>query len=99
MVYHLGKEGEQVAGELQTELDYIGRWCDEAGTMVISSKASIAYFSLNNHITNTNCGSVFRDLGVQFDQSFAFTICLDQVVSKARKGIAAMRVIATANCV
>jgi hypothetical protein len=42
--------------------------------------------------------NTMKYLGVQFDRSLAFNKHVDHVIMKARRGIAAMRVMAAANC-
>lgn len=46
----LGKRTEEIAGQLQEELNCIGSWCTELGALVNPTKAV-----LNNYIINTIC--------------------------------------------
>ena len=69
----------------------------------------MAWFSLNNHIVNTALPNVCMGgetltrtnvmsyLGVKCDRSLSFNAHVDHVVSKARKGLTALRVMAAAN--
>ena len=79
--------------------------------MVNPTKAAVTRFSLNNHIVNTptptvNLGpeTVERTqamnylVGIRFDRSLSYNEHIDQVIIKAKRGLAAMRVMAAANC-
>ena len=69
----------------------------------------MTWFSLNNHIVNTDLPGVSMGgekltrtkvmsyLGVKFDRSLSFNAHVDHVISKARKGLTALRVMAAAN--
>lgn len=50
LVYGQGGVCEQIARELQTELNHIDRGCGEAVVLVDPDKASVAWLDLNNHI-------------------------------------------------
>ena len=110
LVYRQGRDRETIARNLQRELDRIGEWCSNSGAFVNPSKASITWFSLNNHIINTSTPSVtFRGdvlertstmkyLGVMLDRSLSFKDHVDHIIEKAYKGLAAMKVMAAAQC-
>ena len=58
LVHRQGRDIKTIARNLQRELDRIGEWCSNSGAFVNPSKASITWFSLNNHIVNTSTPSV-----------------------------------------
>lgn len=41
LVYCLGRDWEQVVGQLQTELDHTGRWCGQVTMLVNLTKAAV----------------------------------------------------------
>jgi hypothetical protein len=53
LVYHQGKNREEVAADLQVELKRTQEWCSEASAVVNPTKTEMAWFSLDNHIVKT----------------------------------------------
>ena len=110
LVYSQGRDREMIAREVQSELERIEGWCVESGALVNPTKASVTWFSLNNYIVHTQtpnvtfCGEVLvrtstmKHLGVLFDRSLWFYAHVDTIIIKARRGLAAMRVMSAAKC-
>jgi hypothetical protein len=106
----LGKDREYVVGALQMEFDRISSWWGSTGVLINPTRAKMTWFSLNNHAVNfltptlnlcmmdVERTNTRKYLNVQCDRSFAFTERVDHVIIKARKGVAAIRVMAVANC-
>jgi ribonuclease HI len=109
LIYRHGKDRNEITGSMQRELDRITSWCATSGAVVNPTKASVTWFSLNNHIVNAVtpvvrlCGvdipgtKSMKYLGVKCDRSLCFKDHIEHVIVKARKGLAAMRVMAATN--
>jgi ribonuclease HI len=109
LVYRQGRDRLQVAKAVQEELDRLSAWCEDSGARVNHEKATATWFSLNTHICKTPTPiitldgndiertSTMRYLGIEFDRSLCFREHIDHVIARARRGLAAMRVMAAAN--
>jgi ribonuclease HI len=104
LVYRQGSDKHTMVNDVQIELDRIGDWCRVSGAAVNPSKVTVTWFSLNNHIGQIDTPSVdlggkkvqrtgtMKYLGVCFDRCLGFKDHVDHVILRARKGLAAMRV-------
>ena len=104
--YRQGKVRTEIAGSLQLELDRIGQWCTEHNGSLQPSKAGALWCSLNNHAVKAVMPTVsidgqelervhaLRHLGITFDRSLSGKDHITRVVTKARKGLNAVKLMA-----
>ena len=109
MVYRQGRNRDEIANNLQEELDCIMAWCDVSGATINHTKAVLSWFSLNNHIVMSETPHVTFDghtlirkssmsyLGIKFDRSLCFRDHIDHVIAKARNALSVLKIMAAAN--
>ena len=108
LVYRSGKVREEVARSAQEEIDRIGEWCETHNGKLHPDKACVLWCSLNNHAVKATMPSVsiqgkelsrehlLKYLGITFDRSLCFNQHISHVVNRARKGLTAVKTMATA---
>ena len=108
LAYRHGRERRAIAESTQLELDRLGEWCDEYKGRIHPDKACVLWCSLNNHAVKTQMPPVFIEgkelqrvsnlpyLGVLFDRSLCGSDHVSQTIVKARKGLIALKTMATA---
>ena len=109
LVYRHGKDRRAIANGVQEELERIGGWCQENNGHIHPDKAFVLWCSLNNHAVSAEMPTVsvggkdikreqtLRYLGVVFDRTLSGKDHITRVVSKARKGLTAVKTMAYAN--
>ena len=108
LAYRHGRERRAIADSTQQELDRLGEWCEENKGKIHPDKACVLWCSLNNHAVKAQMPPVFIDgkelqrvsnlpyLGVLFDRSLCGSDHISQTIIKARKGLIALKTMATA---
>jgi ribonuclease HI len=101
-----GKVRQEIADSAQAELNRIDGWCDDNNGKLHSGKAAALWCSLNNKAVKDEMPKVFIDgneinrvhllpyLGLLFDRTLSFSEHTTKTISKARKGLQAMRAVA-----
>ena len=109
LVYRHGKDRRAIANSMQEELERIGNWCQENNGHIHPDKACVLWCSLNNHAVNAEMPTVtvggkdikreqtLRYLGVVFDRTLSGKDHITRIISKARKGLIAVKTMAYAN--
>ena len=102
-VYETGTDRMEMARGLQERLRAVEQWCDESSAVINPVKAQILWCSLNNHIVGEPTPPItleyevverqesLRYLGIEFDRSLSFNRHIDSVITRAKKGICAIR--------
>ena len=108
LVYRSGRNRDEVAQSAQEEIDRIGEWCQSHNGKLHPDKACILWCSLNNHAVRATMPTVsiqgkelarehsLKYLGVTFDRSLSFNIHISNVINRARKGLTAVKTMASA---
>jgi len=108
LVYRSGRNREEVAKSAQEEIDRIGEWCQSHNGKLHPDKACVLWCSLNNHAVRATMPTVsiqgkelsrehsLKCLGVTFDRSLSFNIHISNVINRARKGLTAVKTMASA---
>merc|ERR1711963_739972 len=90
------------------EIDRIGEWCETHNGKQHPDKACVLWCSLNNHAVKATMPTVriqgkvlsrehlLKYLGITFDRSLCFNQHISHVVNRARKGLTAVKTMATA---
>ena len=88
---------------MQLELDRIGLWCTDHNGLLQPSKTGALWCSLNNHAVKADMPTVsisgqeldrvhdLRHLGITFDRSLSGKDHITRIVTKARKGLNALK--------
>ena len=109
LAYRQGKNRQGIASGLQVELDRMHDWCEEYNGKLHPDKASVLWCTLNNRAVKDDMPEVsiagkvikrdhsLRYLGIVFDRSLSGNEHVSRVVSKARKGLNALKVMASMN--
>ena len=104
--YRQGKIRTEIAESMQLELDRIGLWCTDHNGSLQPSKAGALWCSLNNHAVKAVMPTVsiseqelervhdLRHLGITFDRSLSGKDHISRIVTKARKGLNALKLMA-----
>ena len=105
--YRQGKDRQKTAASLQQELNRLDDWCEEHNGKLHPDKASVLWCSLNNRSVqdqmpdvsiagqNIKRDQILRYLGIIFDRALSGKDHVTRVISKARKGLNALKVIAS----
>ena len=104
--YRQGRTRTEIADSMQLELDRIGLWCTDHNGLLQPSKAGALWCSLNNHAVKADMPTVsisgqeldrvhdLRHLGITFDRSLSGKDHITRIVTKARKGLNALKLMA-----
>ena len=107
--YIQGTDRDVMARQLQDAANQVLNWCHQNNAVINPEKAQVLWCSLDNRIVNGDvpaiaCNGVdvgrrpdLRYLGITFDRCLCFAKHIDNVVARARKGLAALRVMAGAD--
>ena len=106
LAYRQGRDRQATADNLQEELDRLDNWCEEHDGKLHPDKASVLWCSLNNRAVHDQMPEVsiggqsikrdciLRYLGLIFDRSLSGKDHVTRVISKARKGLNVLKVMA-----
>ena len=108
LFYRQGKDRQKTASSLQLELKRLDNWCEEHNNNKLHpDKASVLWCSHNKKsvqdqmpdvsITGQNIkrDQILRYLGINFDRELSGKEYVTRVISKARKGLNAIKVMAS----
>ena len=108
LVYRHGRDRQIMADSVQEELDRIGQWCETHNGKLHPGKACVLWCSLNNHAVradmptvsvegqNLQRETILKYLGITFDRSLSGKDHITRIVSSARKGLSAVKMMAFA---
>ena len=108
LVYRHGRNRQEIAESVQSELNRIDEWCNDMNGKIHPDKASTLWFTLNNHavkaaMPNVTIGGkeikredILRYLGIIFDRSLSGKDHISRVVQRSRKGLTALKTMAGA---
>ena len=103
LVYRQGTNRQRTATSVQEELDRLGVWCNEHNGKLHPDKACVLWCTLDNHAVQAAMPSVSIDnkqlkrehslkyLGITFDRTLSGKDHITRVVSRARKGLTAIK--------
>ena len=106
--YEHGKDRMEIARKLEDRLGIIEEWCEDNSAVTNSAKAQVLWCSLNNRIVKDPTppvtmnyevierGTELKYLGITFDRSLSFGQHVENTISRAKKGITAVKVMANA---
>ena len=106
LAYRTGKDRQAIADSVQEELDRIGTWCEDNNGKIHPGKASVLWCSLNNRAVRAEMPEVsingqpiqreesLRYLGIVFDRTLCGREHITRVITKARRGLNAVKVMA-----
>ena len=106
--YEHGKDRMEIARKLEDRLGIIEEWCEDNSAVTNSAKAQVIWCSLNNRIVKDPTppvtmnyevierGTELKYLGITFDRSLSFGQHVENTISRAKKGITAVKVMANA---
>ena len=109
LTYQHGSDRETMARNLQGCLEEMTAWCDENNAVINPAKAKVLWCGMDNNIVNDEVPALecsgevverdheLRYLGVVFDRSLSFNRHVDSIAQKAKKGVAAIKVMANAD--
>ena len=109
LVYRKGKNREETARSVQEELDRIGEWCEQHNGKLNPGKAGVLWATLDNRSVRAEMPSVsisdiqlqreekLKYLGITFDRTLSGKEHITNITDRARKGLVALRVMATAS--
>ena len=104
--YRQGKSRIEIADSMQLELNRIDGWCTDHNGLLQPSKAGALWCSLNNHAVKAVMPTVsigeqelervhsLRQLGITLDRSLSGKDHITRLVTKARKGLNALKMMA-----
>ena len=102
-----GKIRQEIADSSQQELNRIEGWCEDNNGKLHSGKAAALWCSLNNRAVKDDMPKVYIDnkeinrvhvlpyLGLLFDRTLTFSDHTTKTITKARKGLLAMKAVAS----
>merc|ERR1711923_90331 len=102
-----GKVRKEIADNAQEELNRIEGWCGDNNGKLHSGKAAALWCSLNNRAVNDIMPKVYIDdneinrvhvlpyLGLLFDRTLSWSDHTTKTITKARKGLLAMKAVAS----
>ena len=108
LVYRHGNNRQAIAASAQEELNRLDTWCTEYKGRIHPDKACVLWCSLNNRAVKSEMPPVhiegkqlqrensLKYLGVTFDRSLCGNIHISRTIVKARKGLVALKTMATA---
>ena len=109
LVYRQGKNRIAIANSVQEELDRLSTWCEDNNGHIHPDKACVLWCSLNNHAVHAEMPAVsvggkqikreqtLRYLGVVFDRTLSGKDHISRIITKARKGLTAVKIMAYAS--
>ena len=109
LVYRQGKNRIAIANSVQEELDRLSTWCEDNNGHIHPDKACVLWCSLNNHAVHAEMPAVsvggkqikheqtIRYLGVVFDRTLSGKDHISRIITKARKGLTAVKIMAYAS--
>ena len=109
LVYRQGKDRQAMAANVQEELHRLEQWCDQHNGKIHPDKASVLWCSLNNRAVKTDMPELaikwqviqreqsLKYLGITFDRTLSAKDHISSVVTRARRGLTAMKVMAAAS--
>ena len=108
MVYRQGKNRQVTAERVQGELDRLELWCEANNGKLHPDKACALWCTLNNHAVHDVMPRIsiggkelrrehtLKYLGITFDRSLSGKDHITRTISRARKGLTALKVMARA---
>ena len=103
LVYRHGRDRHEIARSTQEELDRLGHWCEDYKGRIHPDKAGVLWCSLNNRVVKAEMPEVYMEdkalkseqhlkyLGITFDRSMCGNEHVTRTITKARKGLVALK--------